>query len=338
MITKIGLDLGYANITLSDSSYEVYREPSVMLIDKNTRRMVSVGKEALASDSADGILIRPFKNGLLYSAEFTSEIIGVALKTLGDVHNVRCVFGVPSNINAKQQGELFEIIQSRGVSECFFVNRASAAIVGAGYAPTSSIISVNIGACATEISIFHRGSIVYSEYARIGGENFDEAVQKYILEKGELNISLLDARAIKETIGAVWDGRGAEPISISGTLALTGNKIKMSIGTEDILGVFEQPLHALLSVIAEGVKRIPADCVEEIFANGIILSGGGAELFGLDKMISNVFGIATSVARNPADCVPRGLSIINGFLPKTIRANGKNITTRLAKYFQSNKK
>ncbi len=339
MVTKIGLDLGYANITISDASLDVYREPSVAVIDKNTRRIISVGREAISGDGVEeGILVRPFKNGLLYSAEFTEEIIRSALKAVNTSENVRCVVGVPDSFNAKQEAELCSMITGNGVKECFFVKRAIAGLVGAGYAPSISAVSVNIGASVTEIAILYKGDILYSSSAEIGGEHFDEAVRKYILEQGELNISLIDARAIKESIGAVWEGRNAEPISISGTLALTGNKIKMSVASEDILGVFEDPLHKLLSVIADGVKRIPTDCVEEIFANGIVLSGGGAQLYGLDQMITKVFDIDATLANNPSDCVARGLSLINSFLPIRMRSNGKNITSQLNKYYKSNNK
>lgn len=340
MVTKIGLDLGYANITVSDASLDVYREPSVALIDKDTRRILSVGKEAVnAEGSVKGILVRPFKNGILYSAEFTSQIIKATLKAVSKSENVRCSIAVPENFNAKQEKELAGMIFDEGIKECFFVKRAIAALVGAGYSPSISAVSVNIGASGTEIAILRQGEIIYTAFAEVGGEAFDEAVHAYILEQGELNISLLDARAIKESIGAVWDGRHTEPITVEGTLALTGNKIKMSISSEDILGVFEKPLHALLSAIADAVKRIPTEFVKEIFANGIILTGGGAELYGLDKMITNVFSIPTTLSAHPSDAVAKGLSIINAFLPiKMARANGKNITTSLNKYYNAKNK
>ncbi len=339
MVTKIGLDLGYANITISDASLEVDREPSVAIIDKNTRRIVSVGNDAWSPENAEsGILVRPFKNGLLYSVEFTREIIRTALKVIGNAENLRCIVGVPSDFNSKQESELASLLFAEGVRECFFVKRAVAGLIGAGYAPSISAISVNIGASATEVAVIYRGSIIYSSTDAIGGEDFDEAVRTYILEQGELNISLLDARAIKEGIGAVWEGRNAEPLTVSGTLALTGNKIRMSISSEDILGVFEAPLHNLLTAVADGVKKIPMEYVEEIFANGIVLSGGGSELYGLDKMISKVLGVDVTVANNPADCVARGLSLVNTFLPIKMHGNGKNITAQLAKFYKSNNK
>ena len=339
MVTKIGLDLGYANIAISDASLEVDREPSIAIIDKNTRRIVSVGRDALLPENASlGLLVRPFKNGLLYSAEFTREIIRAALKVVNTSENVRAIVGVPDEFNSKQESELASMIKDEGVQECFFVKRAVAGLIGAGYAPSISAVSVNIGASKTEIAIIYQGSVIYSETADIGGEDFDLAVQKYILEQGELNISLVDAKAIKEGIGAVWEGRNADPITITGTLALTGNKIKMSVASEDILGVFEKPLFELLNAVADGVKRIPIDYVEEIFANGIVLTGGGAELFGLDRMMAKVLGVSVTMANNPADCVVRGLSLVNTFLPIKMRSNGKNITSQLAKYYKSNNK
>ena len=246
--------------------------------------------------------------------------------------------GVSNDFNPKQTNELALMFCDEGVAECFFVDRAVAGLIGAGYAPTISAVSVNVGASKTEIAVMYQGTIIYSESADIGGEAFDEAVQKFILEQGELNISLVDAKAIKEGIGAVWEGRNAEPITITGTLALTGNKIKMSVSSEDILGVFEKPLLALIQAVANAVKRIPIDYVEEIFANGIVLTGGGAELYGLDKMLSKVLGVSVTTANNPADCVARGLSLVNTFLPIKMRNNKKNITAQLAKYYKSNNK
>lgn len=339
MVTKIGLDLGYANITISDTTLEVYREPSVALIDKNTRRILSVGRAAISSNSVDdGILVRPFKNGILYSQEFTASIIDAALRPLKSKENLRCMVGAPADFNSKQERELGEMIVESGAESCYFVNRAMAALVGAGYKPTISAVSVNIGASHTEVLVVYKGEVLYASTVPIGGENFDEAVRDYILQQGDFTISLLDARAIKEEIGSVWGGKNAEPITISGTLALTGNRIKMSIGSTDILGVFEDPLYKLLSAIADGVKKIPTDCVEEIFANGIILSGGGALLHGLDKMVEKVFNIGVTVAKNPMDAVAAGLSVINSFAPSKIRGNYKNITEKIAKYYEENSK
>lgn len=337
MVTKIGLDLGYANIAISDASLEVYREPSVAVIDSSSHRIVSVGKDAISANNSGGILVRPFKNGLLYSAEFTEEIVRAALGAVNKSDSIRCVVGVPDDFNSKQEGALAAMLEAEGVKECYFVKRAVAGLIGAGYAPTISAVSVNIGASATEVAVLYNGSVIYSSTSPIGGEKFDEAVQRYILEQGDLKISLLDARAVKEGIGAVWEGRNSQPVNISGTLALTGNKIKMTINTEDILGVFEEPLHELLTVIANAVKKIPIDYVEEVFANGIVLTGGGAMLFGLDKMISKVFDIEVAVGKNPADCVARGLSLVNTFIPIRNRAAGKNITSQLAKYYKANK-
>lgn len=340
MVTKIGLDLGYANISISDASLEVYREPSVAIIDKNTRRVVSVGKDALDPENAsEGILVRPFKNGLLYSSEFTEQILKASLKAVNTSDTLRLVVGVPNEFTAKQENALYSIISEQGIKECYFVNRAVAALIGAGYAPTISAVSVNVGASKTEIAVIHQGQVFYSNTADIGGEDFDEAVQRHIYEQGELSISLIDARAIKEGIGAVWEGRQASPVTISGTLALTGNKIRMSVSSEDILGVFEKPLYALLNAVADAVKMIPTEYVQEIFANGVVLSGGGAELYGLDKMIAKVFSLEVTMANNPQDCVAKGLSIINNkLLPIKMRSVGKNITSQLTKFYKTNNK
>ena len=341
MVTKIGVDLGYANITLSNAIADIYREPSVVLVDKNTRRILAIGaKAALYEDGTaaeSGVLVRPFKNGLLYSSELTKEIIGEIVASVKSSDKIRCIISLPSDMLPKQESEIFAMLDSAGCSECFSVKRSVAALIGAGYAPTMSAISVNIGASATEIAVIHKGNIIISEREQVGGEDFDRAIKDHILEQGDMNVSLLVARTIKERLGAVWQGRESESIDIEGTLSLTGSKVKMSISTEDVVGVFEKPLQKFLMAVANAIKRIPMDSVNDIFDNGIILTGGGAELFGLDIMLEKVLGISVTKPPNAIDCVAKGLSRIHTFIPLKKKMPSKNITDQLSKFYETKK-
>ena len=341
MVTKIGIDLGYANITLSNAIADIYREPSVVLVDKSTRRILAVGaKAALGNEGEEqdgGILVRPFKNGLLYSSELTKEILNNVVSAIKPAEKIRCIIGLPSDMLPKQEAEIFSMLEAAGVSESFSVNRSVAALIGAGYAPTISAISVNIGAASTEICVIHKGDILISERSAAGGEDFDKAIKQYILDQGDMNISLLVARTIKERLGAVWQGRESESIDIEGTLSLTGSKVKMSISTEDVVGVFEKPLQQLLMAIANAIKKIPMDCVNDIFDNGIVLTGGASELYGLDTMIENVLGITVTKPANAIDAVGKGLSRIHTFLPIKKKSSNKNITSQLAKFYEAKK-
>lgn len=341
MVTKIGLDLGYANITISDVTTGIYREPSIALVNKDTRRIISVGNKAVtASEEArgeDGVLLRPFKNGLLFDRQITEGILENAVSAILPAERVRCVIGVPSDILPKQERELFKMMHEAGVSDCYSVNRALAALIGAGYSPMMSVISVNVGASSTEIIILHKGQLIYSARENIGGEDFDKAVRQYILDQGDVNISLSIARAIKERLGSVWQGRESESIEIEGTLSLTGNKVRMNVTTEDIVGIFERPVHTLLMAIADGIKKIPLDMVEDIFENGIVLSGGGSLIFGLDTMTAKVLGVPVTQPDDPIDSVAKGLSRINTYIPLRLRSNNKNITAQVSKYYESRK-
>jgi len=341
MITKIGLDLGYANITLSNVAAEVYREPSVVLVDKKTRRIISVGNRVAISDeaqgAADGMLVRPFKNGLLYSSDLTREIIKHAIKAVAAEDKIRCIIALPSDFIPKQESEVFKMLSDAGVTESYSVNPAVAALIGSGYSPVISAISVNVGASSTEIAVLHKGKLLFTVREPVGGEDFDQAVKKYIFDQGDMAISLLVARTIKERLGAVWQGRESESIDIEGTLSLTGNKVKMSICTEDIVGVFEEPLRKLLEAVANAVKKVPIECVRDVFENGIILSGGASEIFGLETMMSKVFGVSVTKANTPIDSVSKGLARINTFLPVKSHSGGKNITSQLAKLYETKK-
>ena len=347
MLTKIGLDLGYANITLSDVMAEIYREPSVALIYKNARpdarRIISVGSDAVNSDGeaiggADGILVRPFKNGILFDQQLTQEIINSAIKVVKPADKIRCIIGVPSDFLPKQEKELFTMLSEAGVDSSLSVVRSVAAVIGAGYSPSISVVSVNIGAQSTEIAVMHRGEIVHLDKGDVGGENFDKAVKYYIFKQGYVNISLQVARAIKEKLGAVWKGKPNESIDIEGTLSLTGNRLKMSVSTEDIVGVFEAPLRDIIELIVNAVKKLPADMCAAIAENGIVLTGGGAELYGMDVLLSKVLGLPVTKPKDPMDCVAKGLARINGFLPTKIKINKKNITNQISEYYEGSKK
>jgi rod shape-determining protein MreB len=337
MTTKIGLDLGYANITLSNITADVHREPSVVLVDDSSRKILSVGNKANSADLSEshGTLVRPFKNGLLYSSEITQEVINHFVSMVKPAEKIRCVIGVPSDLLPKQEGEIFKMLEDAGVDESYSVSRSVAALIGAGYSPEMSAISVNIGASTTEISVLYQGKIIRTQKETVGGEDFDVAVRDFILEQGDMNVSLFVARTIKEKLGAVWQGRETESVDIEGTLALTGSHVKMSISTEDVVGVFEKPLQKLLLSVANVVKKIPTDYVMEIFENGIILSGGGAEIFGLDKMMTKVFDIPVTTAISPIDCVAKGLARINSIMPIKMHSNNVNITAKLGKYYQT---
>ena len=346
-MTKIGLDLGYANITLSDAVAEIYREPSIALVYKeprsDSRRIISVGNEAMLSnvvegDASGGVLVRPFKNGLLFDHQITREVICNAMKPFKGVDDIRCVVGVPSDFSPKQEKDLLAMLSDAGVHTALAVDRAVAALIGAGYSPSMSAVSVNIGAMSTEIAAMHRGKVIVKHRASVGGEDFDKAVKKYILEQGEVNISLIVARAIKEKLGAVWKGKPNDSLDIEGTLSLTGNKLKVNITTEDIVGVFEEPLQRMILAVADAVKQIPSEAVEEIFSNGIVLTGGGADLFGIEILMSKVLGISVTKPQGAIDCVAKGLSRINAFIPARAKAAGKNVTADLARYYAASKK
>ena len=341
MVTKIGIDLGYANITLSDISANIYREPSVVLVDKNTRRILSIGARAAMGEEGDergnGILVRPFKNGLLYSSDLTREIIQNVVDAVKPAEKIRCLIGLPSDFLPRQESEIHAMLAEAGVDESYSVKRSIAALIGAGYAPTISAVSVNIGAASTEIAVLYRGNIIASVRESIGGEDFDRAVKQHIVSQGDMNVSLLVARTIKERLGAVWQGRPSESIDIEGTLSMTGSRVKMTMSTEDVVGIFEKPLQQLLLSIANVIKKIPIEYVKEIFGNGIILTGGASELYGLDLMMAKILGISVTRPPQAIDAVAKGLSRIHTFLPVKNQLITKNITSQISKFYETKK-
>ena len=245
---------------------------------------------------------------------------------------------MPSDFLPKQEKELAAMLNASGVDTVAFVSRPVAAIIGAGYSPSMSVISVNIGAQATEVAVLHNGKVILSSRSMIGGEDFDKAVKQFVLAEGDVNVSLLVARTIKERLGAVWKGKPNDSIEIEGTLSLTGGKLRMSVTTEDIVGVFEDPLRTLVGAIANTVKQIPPELVTDVFKNGIVLTGGGAELFGIDVLLAKVLGISVTKSDFAMDAVGKGLARVNAIIPGKVKVSGKNITADLARFYLESKK
>ncbi len=345
MLTKIGMDLGYSNVTLSNVMSEVYREPSVALINNEAKseadRIVSFGRAA--EDSArggagdKGALVRPFAKGMLHDHNLTDGIIRTLVSVVKPADKIRCIIGVPSDCIPKQEKELFAMLNAAGVQSSASVVRSVAAFIGAGYSPISSGISINIGGFSTECAVMHRGNILFMKRYDVGGETFDRAVREYIKKNGDVNISLGMAKAIKEKLGAVWKGKENESIDIEGTLALTGNNIRMNVCTEDIVGVFEEPMQELINCIVETVKHVPKEATADIMETGIVLTGGGAELFGLEVLLERVLGIKVTKPESPIDSVAKGLSVVNKIVSGKNKIDGKNITSQLAKLYQGSK-
>lgn len=343
MLTKIGLDLGYANVTLSNAVSGVYREPSIALLDVNAgseaERLISFGRAA-EEGKAGGkgcAPVRPFVKGILHDRTLTCDIVRQMLSAIKPTDKIRCAIGLPSDFISKQEKELFDVVREAGIDSVVGVCRSIAALVGAGHSPTTSAISVNIGAASTEIAVVHVGNIIYLKRYDVGGESFDRAVKDYIKRNGDVDISLSMARAIKERLGAVWRGKEDGSVEIEGTLSLTGNNIRMTVSTEDIVGVFEQPMQALLDCIVDAVKHTPKDSAKDVYCNGIVLTGGGAELFGIATLIERVLGITVTRPDSPIDSVARGLAIINKLLPARTKFDGHNITAQVSKLYQGSK-
>lgn len=337
MVTKIGLDLGYANITISDTAAGVYREQSIALIDKDSRRIISVGDSSTEKAEQLGdqaILVRPFKNGILFDRQITESVISHVTGSLPKGDRIRCAIGVPSDLMQKQEKEIFDILSSLGIDDCFAVNRSVAALIGAGETPLQTIISVNVGASSTEIAVFNEGELIYTHKESVGGEDFDKAVRQYISDQGGVNVSLSVARDIKEQLGSVWQGKEEQTVEIEGILALTGNKVKMTISSEDIVGVFERSLHRLLMSIAVAVKEIPLESVDKALKNGIVLTGGGAMIHGLDLMIEKVLGVSVKMPEDPIDSVAKGLAVINTRIPVKGRGMKKNVSDTIASLYR----
>ena len=311
----IGIDLGTANIlvTLKGKGI-VLKEPSVVAIDRKSGNIMATGNEAkemLGRTPEQIKAVRPLKDGVI--ADFTAtqlmlkNIIGKVEKRYS-IGRPRVVVGVPSGITEVEERAVEESVMQAGAKEVYLIEEPMAAAIGASLdvaEPSGSII-VDIGGGTTEVAVISLGGIVISNSLRIAGDELDEDIINYVKREMNLAIGEETAEQIKKEIGC------ATPLMTQMTMKIKGRDLNSGLPRTDIItsDQVEQAMQESINKIVEVVKitleKTPPELASDIMEKGIMLSGGGALIQNLDKLISAETGMPVYVAEEPLDCVVKG--------------------------------
>jgi len=311
----MGIDLGTANTLVHVRGKGiVIREPSVVAIRSDTKRVLAVGEEAkrmIGRTPGNIVAIRPMKDGVIADFDVTQEMlkyfIRKAVKRVLPIHP-RVVVCVPSGVTEVEKRAVDEATRQAGAREAYLVEEPMAAAIGAGlpvHEPTGSMI-VDIGGGTCEVAIISLGGIVTSKSIRVGGNKLDEAIISYIKKEYNLMIGERTAEEIKIAIGSAFPEEKEESMDVRGRDLVTGLPKTLRITSSEIREALRESVNSIIEAIKLTLEKTPPELASDIMDKGIMLTGGGALLNGLDKLVRQETGMPVHIAENPLDSVALG--------------------------------
>ncbi|MCP3924255.1 MAG: rod shape-determining protein [Proteobacteria bacterium] len=318
--SDLAIDLGTANtLVYVKGKGIVLSEPSVVAVRTDGRRnnrVLAVGLEAknmLGRTPGNIVAIRPLRDGVIADFEVTEAMLKHFIRK---VHNnrrslvrPRMIIAVPSGITQVEKRAVKESAESAGAREVFLIEEPMAAAIGAGLPitePTCNMV-VDIGGGTTEVAVISLAGIVYSRSLRIAGDKIDEAIMQYIKRKYNLLIGERTAENIKTTIGNAYpDPQNLESIEVKGRDLVSGIPKILSIDSDEIQMAFSEQIDAIVETVKIALEQTPPELAADIVDKGIVLTGGGALLKNLDKLLKKTTGLPIMVTEDPLSTVALG--------------------------------
>lgn len=317
MARDIGIDLGTSSVLIYVKGKKiVLEEPSVVACDCETGQIKKIGREAEAMIGRTPphiTTIRPMRDGVISHYDMTLCLLQWCLRrALGSMaYRPRMVICVPSGITEVEERALVDAATQAGASKTFLIEEPVAAAMGAGIdidAPRGSMV-VDIGGGTTDVAVISMGGIVVSDSIKCAGDKFDDAIIRYMRRKHNLFIGDRMAEEIKMKIGTVWAGDSEKSMEVKGRCLIEGLPKKIVVTNREIMEAVEEPAQQIMDTVCRVVEKIPTELLSDIAASGIILTGGGALLSGMDKRMAKATGLTCRIAENPVRCVANGTGL-----------------------------
>ncbi|KGE73923.1 rod shape-determining protein [Spirochaeta lutea] len=316
--TDIGIDLGTCNTLVYLRGKGILaNEPSVVAVERGTRKVVAVGEEAkrmLWKTPGDIIAIRPLRDGVIADLETTEKMIRYFISKVLPRRlfiKPRMVIGVPSCITEVERRAVEESAYKAGAREVKVIEESLAAAIGANipiHEPAGHMV-VDIGGGTSEISVISLGGMVVTNAIRLGGDEFDEAIIKHVRGIHNLIIGERTAEELKKSIGNATPDKKIDKMEIKGTDAITGLPRRLEIDSVEVREALQEPIGAIIEEIKKTLGQTPPELAADIVERGIVMTGGGSLLKGLDTLISNETGVPAFRAEAPLDCVAIGAGL-----------------------------
>lgn len=310
----IGIDLGTANtLVYIKGKGIVVREPSVVAIDKYEGKVIAVGNEAneMIGRTPEGkVAVRPMKDGVIADFDITQAMIRQFIKeaNVSGIFKPRVIVCIPSGITEVERRAVEEAVIHAGAKDVVLIEEPMAAAIGAGLPvddATGSMV-VDIGGGTTEVAVISLGGIVASRSIRIAGDALDSAIVNYIKKEHGINIGDKMAEEIKMAIASAYESAKEGSFEVRGRDVSTGLPKTANITESEIRTAISENISEMIEAIKYTLENTPPELAADIMERGIMLTGGGALIKGLDKLITEMTKIPTHVAEYPLDCVAVG--------------------------------
>ena len=315
MNKSIGIDLGTANtLVYMKGKGVIMREPSVVAVDTKNDTVRFVGdeaKEVIGKTPGSIMVVRPLKDGVIADFDVTAAMLRIFIKkACGSslIFKPTVIICIPSGVTEVERRAVRDASINAGAGQVMIIEEPMAAAIGAGLPvreATGSMV-VDIGGGTSEVAVISLNGIVASRSVRTGGDEFDQAIINYIKRKFNLLIGERSAERIKIEVGTAYKLDEDLKLEVKGRNLINGLPKNAEISSEDVREALSESLEKIVEAVKETLERTPPELAADIIDRGITLTGGGALLRGLDKLISNETGIDVYVAENPLDCVDNG--------------------------------
>ena len=315
MSMDIGIDLGTANVLVYIKGKGiVLREPSVVAVDKDTNQVLAVGEEArqmIGRTPGNIVAIRPLREGVIADYDITESMLRHFIeKVVGRsfVFRPRIMICIPSGVTMVEQRAVQEAAEQAGARHTQLIEEPLAAALGAGLdisEPCGSMV-VDIGGGTTDIAVISLGGIVTSASLRIAGDKFDSSIIDYIKREFNLMIGERTAEDIKINIGAAFPEARQGHMDVRGRDLLSGLPKTIDVSMQQISEALNSPVTRIVDCVKRVLEDTPPELSADIMDRGIIMTGGGSMLYGLDELIRRETQIPTSLAEDPLSCVALG--------------------------------
>lgn len=330
----IGIDLGTASVLVYIKGKGIVaKEPSVVAVDKNTNKLHAVGEEAqrmLGRTPGNIVAIRPLRDGVISDYNTTERMIKYFLNkvTKKGIFKPRVIICVPSGVTEVEERAVVDAGIHAGASKVHLIEEPLAAAIGVGIdisQPYGSMI-VDMGGGTSDVAVISLGGIVTSESIKIAGDKFDEAIVRYVRKKYNILIGERTAEDLKIKIGCVYKRDDNPIMDIRGRSLVSGLPKTITLAADEILEALAEPSASIVEAVKSVLEKTPPELIGDISTRGIVLTGGGALIYGMDKLIESETGIKTVVADDAESCVALGtgkaldnISILQSYNPTTRR-------------------
>ncbi|MCL6449952.1 MAG: rod shape-determining protein [Acetobacteraceae bacterium] len=315
LATDIGVDLGTANSLIHVKGRGiVLREPSVVAVDKATGRMLAVGEEArrmLGRTPGNIVAIRPLRDGVIADYDMTEMMLRYFLARVCGrrmLFRPRVMVCVPSGVTTVERRAVLEAAMEAGARKTYLIEEPLAAALGADldiWRPSGCMVA-DVGGGTTDVAVLSLGGVVISETLRVGGDKFDDAIVRHVKREYNLMIGESTAEEVKIQAGTAFPGSREKTIEVRGRDLLSGLPKTITLTSREVCEALQEPITQVVDLLRSVLERTPPELAADILDKGLVLSGGGALLDGLDKLITRETSVPCHLADDPLSCVALG--------------------------------